>query len=99
MSLDLVSRVFSAFTRSSTCLRCCRRTCAFSWFCQKSGSLTFSSRTASCFRAESASKKAPHERDTFLELGVALLQVFYVFGHSQILTAKFEKRKLKLENR
>src|SRR5580700_10959496 len=82
MSLDLVSRVFSAFTRSSTCLRCCKTPWAFSWSCQKFGSLTFSSRAASCFLAESASKKAPHELNTFLELGVALLQVFDVFSHS-----------------
>src|ERR1700735_652538 len=82
MSLDLVSRNFSALTRSSTCLRCCKRPCAFSWSCQKFGPLTFSSRAASCFRAESASKKAPHEFNTFLELGVALLQVFDVFGHT-----------------
>src|ERR1700685_3448565 len=81
MSLDLVSSIFSALTRSSTCLRSCKRACAFSWFCQKSGSLTFSSRTASCFRAEPASKKAPHERNAFLKLGVALLQVFDVFSH------------------
>src|ERR1700678_2639250 len=81
MSLDLVSRIFSALTRSSTCLRCCKTPCAFSWFCQKSGSLTFTSRAASCFRAESASKKAPHELDALFELGVALLQVFDVFSH------------------
>jgi hypothetical protein len=36
---------------------------------------------ASCFRAESASKKAPHELDALFELGVALLQVFDVFSH------------------
>src|ERR1700722_870932 len=82
MSLDLVSRSFSALTRSSTCLRCCKTPCAFSWSCQKFGSLTYSSNVASCLRAESASKKAPHELNTFLKLGVALLQVFDVFSHS-----------------
>src|ERR1700722_12152525 len=82
MSLDLVSRSFSALTRSSTCLRCCKTPCAFSWSCQKFGSLTFSSNAASLLRAESASKKAPHELNTFLKLGVALLQVFDVFSHS-----------------
>src|SRR5580658_10357340 len=82
MSLDLVSRSFSAFTRSSTCLRCCKTACAFSWSCQKFGSLTFSSNVASCLRAEPASKKAPHELNTFLKLGVALLKVFDVFSHS-----------------
>ena len=48
-------------------------------------------------RAESASKKAPHEFNTFLKLGVALLQVFDVFGHEEILTAKrgMEHSKLK----
>ena len=97
MSLDLVSRSFSAFTRSSTCLRCCKTACAFSWSCQKFGSLTFSSNVASCLRAEPASKKAPHELNTFLKLGVALLQVFNMFGHEGILTAKggMEHSKLK----
>src|ERR1700683_2379891 len=82
MSLHLVSRSFSALTRSSTCLRCCKTTCAFSWSCQKFGSLTLSSNVASCLRAEPASKKAPHQLNTFLKLGVALLQVFDVFSHS-----------------
>jgi len=32
-------------------------------------------------RADSASKKAPHELDAFIQLGEALLEIFYVFGH------------------
>jgi hypothetical protein len=48
---------------------------------------------ASCLRAESASKIAPHKLDAFLELGVALLQVFDVFSHVGILTAKFKRCK------
>jgi hypothetical protein len=32
-------------------------------------------------RADSASKKAPHKLDAFIQLGEALLQVFDVFGH------------------
>jgi hypothetical protein len=32
-------------------------------------------------RADSASKKAPHELDALIQLGEALLQVFDVFGH------------------
>jgi hypothetical protein len=32
-------------------------------------------------RADSASKKAPHNLDAFIQLGEALLQVFDVFGH------------------
>src|SRR5277367_4942710 len=81
MSLFFRSRDFSAFTRSSTALRCCRVACAFSWSCQKLGSLVFASNSANCLRADSASKKAPHKLDTFIQLGEALLQVFDVFGH------------------
>src|SRR5580704_5828272 len=81
MSLFLVSRANSALTRSSTALRCCRVACAFSWSCQKLGSLVFASNSASCSRADSASKKAPHKLDAFVQLGEALLQVFDVFGH------------------
>jgi hypothetical protein len=32
-------------------------------------------------RADSASKKAPHKLNAFIQLGEALLQVFDVFGH------------------
>jgi hypothetical protein len=32
-------------------------------------------------RADSASKKAPHELHAFIQLGEALLEVFDVFGH------------------
>jgi hypothetical protein len=39
------------------------------------------SNSASCLRADSASKKAPHKLDAFIQLGEALLQVFDVFGH------------------
>src|SRR5580704_11724646 len=81
MSLLFASRATSAFTRSSTALRCCRVACAFSWSCQKLGSLVFASKSASCLRADSASKKAPHKLDAFVQLGEALLQVFDVFGH------------------
>ncbi len=84
MSLFFVSRAPSAFTRSSTALRCCRVACAFSWSCQKFGSLVLASNSASCLRADSASKKAPHELDTFIQLGEALLQVFDVFGHENL---------------
>jgi hypothetical protein len=45
------------------------------------GSLVFASNSASCLRADSASKKAPHKLDAFIQLGEALLQVFDVFGH------------------
>jgi hypothetical protein len=55
--------------------------CAFSWFCQKFGSLVLASNSANWLRADSASKKAPHELDAFIQLGEALLQVFDVFGH------------------
>src|ERR1700689_3781398 len=81
MSLFLVSSASSAFTRSSTALRCCRVACAFSWSCQKLGSLVFASNSASCLRADSASKKAPDELDAVLQLGEAQLQLFDVFGH------------------
>src|SRR5271155_261047 len=81
MSLFLVSRASSALTRSSTALRCCSVACAFSWSCQKLGSLVLASNSASCLRADSASKKAPHKLDAFIQLGEALLQVFDVFGH------------------
>src|SRR5271155_4354552 len=81
MSLFLRSSASSAFTRSSTALRCCRVACAFSWSCQKLGSLVFASNSASCLRADSASKKAPHKLDAFIQLGEALLEVFDVFGH------------------
>ncbi len=81
MSLFFESRATSAFTRSSTVLRCCSVACAFSWSCQKMGSLVIASNSASCLRADAASKKAPHELDTFIQLGEALLQVFDVFGH------------------
>src|ERR1700685_2252610 len=81
MSLFLVSRASSALTRSSTALRCCSVACAFSWSCQKLGSLVLPSNSASCLRADSASKKAPHKLDAFVQLGEALLQVFDVFGH------------------
>jgi hypothetical protein len=43
--------------------------------------LIFTSSAASWLRAEGTSKIAPHELDALLELGVALLQVFDVFGH------------------
>ena len=33
------------------------------------------------FACGSASKKAPHKLDAFIQLGVALLQVFDVFSH------------------
>src|SRR5271156_1395709 len=81
MSLFLVSRVTSALTRSSTALRCCRVAWAFSWSCQKLGSLVLASNSASCLRADSASKKAPHKLDAFIQLGEALLEGFDVFGH------------------
>jgi hypothetical protein len=35
-------------------------------------------------RADSASKKAPHKLDAFIQLGEALLEVFYVFGHLDV---------------
>jgi hypothetical protein len=54
---------------------------AFSWSCQKSGALIFCSSAANCGSIAEASKIAPHELDAFLELGVALLQVFDVLGH------------------
>src|SRR5271154_909421 len=85
MSLFLVSRVTSAFTRSSTALRCCSVACAFSWSCQKLGSLVLASNSASCLRADAASKKAPHELDAFIQLGEALLEVFDVFGHCVLI--------------
>src|SRR5580693_8181293 len=81
MSLLFESRATSAFTRSSTALRCCSVACAFSGSCQKLGSLVLASNSASCLRADSASKKAPHKLDAFVQLGEALLQVFDVFGH------------------
>jgi hypothetical protein len=58
--------------------------CAFSWSCQKLGSLVFASNSANCLRADAASKKAPHELDAFIQLGEALLQVFDVFGHCNL---------------
>jgi hypothetical protein len=45
------------------------------------GSLVFASNSASCLRAGSASKIASHKIKAFLELGEALLDVFYVFSH------------------
>src|SRR5580704_8086721 len=81
MSLFFRSSAASAFTRSSTALRCCRVACALSWSCQKLGSLVLASNSASCLRADSASKKAPHKLHAFIQLGEALLQVFDVFGH------------------
>src|SRR5271169_6374423 len=85
MSLFLVSRVTSAFTRSSTALRCCSVAWAFSWSCQKLGSLVLASNSASCLRADAASKKASHELDAFIQLGEALLEVFDVFGHLVVI--------------
>src|SRR5271169_5111605 len=85
MSLFFRSRDFSAFTRSSTALRCCRVACAFSWSCQKLGSLVSASNSASCLRADSASKKAPHKLDAFIQLGEALLEVLDVFCHFVLL--------------
>jgi hypothetical protein len=77
-------------------LRCCKSACAFSWSCQKSGALIFTSSSAICLRADSASKIAPHEPDAFLELGVALFEIFDVLGHVQILHRKAKNRKSKL---
>jgi hypothetical protein len=62
-------------------LRSCKRAWAFSWSDQKSGAFIFSSSAIIFARADSASKKAPHEPHAFLEIGVALLQVFDVFSH------------------
>ena len=47
---------------------------------------------------EESSKIAPHQLDAFLELGVALLQVFDVLGrrHGLILHTKSENGKSKL---
>src|SRR5271155_4979412 len=89
MSLFLVSRVTSALTRSSTALRCCRVAWAFSWSCQNLGSLVLASNSASCLRADAASKKAPHELDAFIQLGEALLEVFDVFGHWDVFILFF----------
>jgi hypothetical protein len=44
-------------------------------------------------RAEEASKIAPHELDALLELVVAMMQVFDVFGHAWILQTKGEIAK------
>jgi hypothetical protein len=55
---------------------------AFSGSCQKSDALIFCSSAANCGSIAEASKIAPHQLDAFLELGVALLQVFDVRGHT-----------------
>ena len=96
MSLALLSSALSPLARSSSCLRCCKSAWAFSWSFQKSGALIFSSSSAICLRADSASKIAPHEPNAFLKLGVALLEVFDVFSHVQILHRKLENGKSKL---
>jgi hypothetical protein len=72
---------------------------AFSWSCQKSGALIFSSSAANCVRMEESSKIAPHQLDAFLELGVALLKVFDMLGHIQILHINGEIQKSKLRSR
>jgi hypothetical protein len=59
------------------------------------GSLVFASSVASCRRAGSTSKKTPHDVDPFLQFGKAMLQVFDVFSHIRIVTAKIEIRKSK----
>jgi hypothetical protein len=59
------------------------------------GSLVFASSAASCWRAGSTSKKTPHDVDAFLQFGEAMLQVFDVFSHIRIVTAKIEIRKPK----
>lgn len=81
MSPTLRSSAASAFTRSSIFLRSCRVDCAFDWSSQNFGSLVLASSSTSCLRAFPASKKAPHELDTFLQLGEAVLEVFDVFSH------------------
>jgi hypothetical protein len=68
---------------------------AFSGSCQKSGALIFSSSAANCGSIAEASKIAPHQLDAFLELGVALLQVFDVLGHVGILHSVAGIRKSK----
>ena len=91
MSLDLAIERSRPLRALFEVLRCCRTACAFAWSCQKFGSLIFSSSAASCWRAEEASKIAPHKLDAFLELGVALLQVFDVFSHGYRVQRKMEK--------
>jgi hypothetical protein len=81
MSLRLPSSAVSPLARSSSDLRSWSSACAVSWSDQKSGAFIFSSIAVSFARADSASKKAPHEPHAFLEFGVALLQVFDVFSH------------------
>ena len=81
MSLALLARDFSALMRSSSCLRCCITACALAWSCQKFGAFIFSSRAASCLRAEDSSKIAPHKLDALGELGVALLEIFDMLRH------------------
>jgi dihydrofolate reductase len=56
--------------------------------------LILPSSAASCGSIAEASKIAPHELDPFLELGVALLQVFNVRGHTQILHRNASKGKI-----
>jgi len=63
-------------------LRCCNSDWAFSWSCQNSGALIFSSSSAICLRADCESKITPHESHAFLKLVEAFLQILDVFRHS-----------------
>jgi hypothetical protein len=51
---------------------------------------------AKCWRAAGASKIAPHKLHALFELGVAVLDVFDVFGHGYIVHRKMKNRKLKM---
>lgn len=96
MSLTARVSFSSAAILPSACLRCCRIPWAFSWSCQKAGSLAFASRASRRSRLVATSKIAPHEIDAFFQFVEAELKVFDVLDcrHKLILYGKREIRKV-----
>src|SRR6185437_13621261 len=86
VSMSLTARVSfsSAAILPSACLRCCRTPCAFSWSCQKAGSLAFASRDFRRSRLVATSKIAPHELDALFQFVKARLKIFNEITHNSL---------------